>query len=134
MESNYGRHDGFLNGTEIFNPCFNTPAYVSSIYFIFVSEFLGSRDSSVDIESGYGLEGGGIGVRVPVRQEFSLLHVVQQSHYRVRVPCDSQPYFTVSDSRLSFSSPPTTRRATVFDPTSTRDSTLNGSVSQTLLL
>jgi hypothetical protein len=33
-------------------------------------------------------------------------------------------YFTASDSRLPFSSPPTTRRATVevFDPASTRDS------------
>jgi hypothetical protein len=47
----------------------------------------------------------------------------QRSHRRVRVPWDSRPYFTVSDSRLSFSSPPTTRRATVevFDPASTRD-------------
>jgi hypothetical protein len=36
---------------------------------------------------------------------------------------DSRPYFTVSDSRLSFSSPPTTRANTVevFDPASTRD-------------
>jgi hypothetical protein len=35
---------------------------------------------------------------------------------------DSRPYFTVSDSRLPFSSPPTTRRVTVevFDPASTR--------------
>jgi hypothetical protein len=41
---------------------------------------------------------------------------------RVRVPWDSWPYFTVSDLRLSFSSPPTTRRVTVevFDPASTR--------------
>jgi hypothetical protein len=46
----------------------------------------------------------------------------QRSHSRVRVPWDSRPYFTVSDSRLHFSSPPTTRRATVevFDPASTR--------------
>jgi hypothetical protein len=38
---------------------------------------------------------------------------------------DSRPYFTVSDSRLPFSSPPTTRRATVevFYLASTRDST-----------
>jgi hypothetical protein len=28
----------------------------------------------------------------------------------VRVPLDSSPYFTVSDLRLPFSSPPTTRR------------------------
>jgi hypothetical protein len=37
----------------------------------------------------------------------------QRSHSRVRVPWDSRPYFVVSDSRLPFSSPPTTRRATV---------------------
>jgi hypothetical protein len=45
----------------------------------------------------------------------------QRSHSRV--PWDSWPYFTVSDSRLPFSSPPTTRRVTVevFDPASTRE-------------
>jgi hypothetical protein len=39
-----------------------------------------------------------------------------------RVPWDSRPYFTVSDLRLPFSSPLTTRRVTVevFDPASTR--------------
>jgi hypothetical protein len=47
----------------------------------------------------------------------------QRSHFRVPVPWDSWQYFTVSDSRLSFPSPPTTRRTTVevFDPASTRD-------------
>jgi hypothetical protein len=30
----------------------------------------------------------------------------QRSHFRVRVPWDSRPYITVSDSRLHFSSPP----------------------------
>jgi hypothetical protein len=47
----------------------------------------------------------------------------QRSHSRVRVPWDSRPYFTLSDLRLSFSSPLTTRRATVevFDPASTLD-------------
>jgi hypothetical protein len=47
----------------------------------------------------------------------------QRSHWRVRVPWYSRPYFTVSDSRLPFSSLPTTRRAKVevFDPTSIRD-------------
>jgi hypothetical protein len=47
----------------------------------------------------------------------------QRSHYRVRIPWDSRPYFTVSDSRLPISSPPTTRRVTVevLDPASTRD-------------
>jgi hypothetical protein len=45
----------------------------------------------------------------------------QRSHFRVRVPCDSRPNFSVSGSRLPFSSPPTTRRVTVevFDPAST---------------
>jgi hypothetical protein len=48
----------------------------------------------------------------------------QRSHLQARFPCDSGPYFTVSDSRLPFSSPPTTRRVTVevFDPASTRGS------------
>jgi hypothetical protein len=46
----------------------------------------------------------------------------QCSHSWLRVPWDSWPYFTVSNSRLPFSSPPTTSRATVevFDPASTR--------------
>jgi hypothetical protein len=45
----------------------------------------------------------------------------QRIHSRVRVPWYFRPYFTVSDSRLPFLSPPTTRRATVelFDPAST---------------
>jgi hypothetical protein len=48
----------------------------------------------------------------------------QRSHFQVQVPWDSWPYFTVSDSRLPFSSPPMNRRATidVFDPASTYDS------------
>jgi hypothetical protein len=46
----------------------------------------------------------------------------QRSHFRVRVPWDSRLYFTVSDSKLPFLSPPTTRRVTVevFEPASTR--------------
>jgi hypothetical protein len=46
----------------------------------------------------------------------------QRSHFWVRVPWDSWPYFTVSDSRLPSSSPPTTRRATVevFEPAFTK--------------
>jgi hypothetical protein len=49
----------------------------------------------------------------------------QRSYFRAGVPWDLWPYFTVSDSRLPFSSPPTTRRATVevFYPYSTRSST-----------
>jgi hypothetical protein len=44
----------------------------------------------------------------------------QRSHSWVRVPWDSWPYFTHSDLRLPFSSPPTTRRVTleVFEPSS----------------
>jgi hypothetical protein len=46
----------------------------------------------------------------------------QRSLSRVLVPWDLRPYFTVSDLRLPFSSPPTTRRVMmeVFDPASTR--------------
>jgi hypothetical protein len=46
----------------------------------------------------------------------------QRSHSRVQVPCNSRQYLTVSDLRLPFSSPPTTRRVTVevFDPASTQ--------------
>jgi hypothetical protein len=46
----------------------------------------------------------------------------QRSLSRVRVPSESRPYFAVSNLRLPFSSPPTTRRVTVevFDPASTR--------------
>jgi hypothetical protein len=42
--------------------------------------------------------------------------------FSVVVPWHLRPYFTVSDLRLPFSSPPTTRRVTVeeFDPASTR--------------
>jgi hypothetical protein len=36
-----------------------------------------SRHSLAGIATGYGLQDGGIGVRVPVGQEFSLLHLVQ---------------------------------------------------------
>jgi hypothetical protein len=46
----------------------------------------------------------------------------QRSLARIRVPWDSRPYFAVSDLRLPFSSPPTSRRVMVevFDPASTR--------------
>jgi hypothetical protein len=46
----------------------------------------------------------------------------QRSLSRVRVIWDPWPYFSVSDLRLPFSSPPTTRRVTVevFEPASTR--------------
>jgi hypothetical protein len=42
-------------------------------------------------------------------------------HSRVWAPWHSRPYFTVSDLKLPFSSPPTTRKVTVevFDPAST---------------
>jgi hypothetical protein len=53
----------------------------------------------------------------------------QRNLSRVRVPWDSRPYFTISDLRLPFLSPPTTRRVTVevFDPASTRVRLLRGS-------
>jgi hypothetical protein len=46
----------------------------------------------------------------------------QRSLSQARVLWDSRPYFTVSDLKLPFSSPPTTRRikVEVFDPASTR--------------
>jgi hypothetical protein len=37
----------------------------------------------------------------------------QRSHSRVRVPWDSRPYFTLSDSRLPFSSLPTARMSSL---------------------
>jgi hypothetical protein len=45
----------------------------------------------------------------------------QHRQFLVQVSWDLCLYFTVSDSRLPFSSPPATRRATVevFDPAST---------------
>jgi hypothetical protein len=60
----------------------------------------------------------------------------QRSHSRVRAPWDSQPYFIVSDLRLPFSSPPTTRRVTVevFDPASTRVEWIRSYVSPPLYL
>jgi hypothetical protein len=47
----------------------------------------------------------------------------QRSHSRARIPWDSQRYFTISDSRIPFLSPSTTRRVTVevFDFASTRE-------------
>jgi hypothetical protein len=49
-------------------------------------------------------------------------------------PLVTRPYFTVSDLRLPFLSPPTTRRVTVevFDPASTRV-TLNDQISSNLI-
>jgi hypothetical protein len=47
----------------------------------------------------------------------------QRSYSWVRVPWDSRPYFTLSDYKLPFLSPPTTRKVTmeVFDSASTRE-------------
>jgi hypothetical protein len=58
------------------------------------------------------------------RTGLSFIHAAgpcQHSLSRVWAPWNSQPYFTVSDLRLPFSSPPTTCRVTVevFDPAST---------------
>jgi hypothetical protein len=59
----------------------------------------------------------------------------QPSHFRVRLLWDSRSYFNVSDTRLPFSSPPTTRRDTVevFEPTSTRDTSGSKSNSKSKL-
>jgi hypothetical protein len=59
----------------------------------------------------------------------------QRSLSRVLVPWDFRPYFTVSDLRLPFLSPPTTRRITVevFDPASTRVEPIIGCVFCVLL-
>jgi hypothetical protein len=59
------------------------------------------------------------------RMGLSFVHAAgpcQRSLSRARVHWDSRPYFTPSNLRLPFSSPPTTRRVTVevFDPASTR--------------
>jgi hypothetical protein len=59
---------------------------------------------------------------IPSRRLRIIFSRIQRSLSRIRVPWDSRPYFTVSDLRLPFSSPPTTRKVTVevFDPASTR--------------
>jgi hypothetical protein len=56
----------------------------------------------------------------------------QRSLSRARLPWDSRPYFIVSDLRLPFPSPPTTRTVTVevFDPASTRVTDLTKSQNQ----
>jgi hypothetical protein len=58
----------------------------------------------------------------------------QCSHFQVRVLWDLRPYFTVSDLRLPFLSPPTTHRATleVFNPASTQDTAATVSQSHTV--
>jgi hypothetical protein len=56
----------------------------------------------------------------------------QRSHSQVRVPWDSRPYFTVSDSRLPFSLPPTTRRARVSSQGQSHIATDGQSVSQSV--
>jgi hypothetical protein len=60
----------------------------------------------------------------------------QLIHSRARVPWDTWPYFTLSDFRLPFSSPSTTRRATmeVFDPASTLSLMLQPTVSRQVCL
>jgi hypothetical protein len=62
-----------------------------------------------------------VGVLSDERMGLSFVHDSPALFSWVRVPLDSWQYFTVSDLRLPFSSPPTTRRVTVevFDPAST---------------
>jgi hypothetical protein len=57
----------------------------------------------------------------------------RRGHSQVRVLWDSRPYFTLTDSRFPFSSPPPTRTVTaagveVFDSASTGDLLSNGSL------
>jgi hypothetical protein len=56
------------------------------------------------------------GILSDERAGMSFVYAAGPSHctlFRVRVPWDSWPHFTLSDLTLPFSSPPTTRRATV---------------------
>jgi hypothetical protein len=55
----------------------NNTRYANDVVFISYLRSLGSRDSSVAIATGYELEDRGIGIQVPVGQDFSDLHVVQ---------------------------------------------------------
>jgi hypothetical protein len=51
--------------------------YLMTVTFTSYLKYTESRDSSVGIATGYDLDDRGVGVRVPVGQEFSLPHVVQ---------------------------------------------------------
>jgi hypothetical protein len=54
-----------------------------------------SRDSAVGIATGYGQDGG-VGIPVPVGQEFSLLHVIQTGSgaHTASYPVDAGDSFT----------------------------------------
>jgi hypothetical protein len=54
-----------------------------------------SWDSGVGIATGYGLDDQEVGIRVPVRQEFSLSHVVQTGY-------GVHPAFYPLDTEVSF--------------------------------
>jgi hypothetical protein len=79
----------------------------------FVHTLVGSRDSVVGIATGYGLDDGGIGVRVPA-QEFSLLNVVQTgfgthpASYPMGTPGVKRP------GRVADHSPPTSAEVKEF--------------------
>jgi hypothetical protein len=101
---------------------------VSQSVSLGVKPHLGPMTRYVLLYDSYGLVL--VGRPLDERTGLSFLYAAgpcQRSLSRVRVPWDLRPYFTVSDSRLPFSSPPTTRRATVevFDPASTRLSNLS---------
>jgi hypothetical protein len=49
---------------------------VASEYIFCIASLSGSRDRAVGM-TGYGLDDGGVGVRVPVVSRISVLHVVQ---------------------------------------------------------
>jgi hypothetical protein len=54
------------------SPYFIVPIFISILFFL-----CNSHPPSVGIATGYELEDGGVGVRVPVEEEFSLLHDVE---------------------------------------------------------
>jgi hypothetical protein len=56
------------------------------VYYLHIQ----SRDSAVGIATGYGLDGRGGGVRIPVGARLSLLHVVQAVVWPIQsIPMDT---------------------------------------------
>jgi hypothetical protein len=68
----------------------NTFIKICIIYLVFVS-YLVSRGSAVGIATAYSLDDRGVGVRVPVVSEFSLLHIVQPALESTQPPIQWVP-------------------------------------------
>jgi hypothetical protein len=68
----------------------------------------GSRDSSVGIATGYGLDGQGVGVEVPIRSSIFFLHVVQTGSgvHPASYPMGNGGSFPAVKAAGAFSSPP----------------------------